>query len=604
MVQLIFKYPAAQPAGWSFRSPRRIVEARNLDDVLPALLAVERETNDGAWAAGFMTYEASPVFDAAMVAHPAGRLPLVWFGIFDAPAEMAHETLVREPVTPAPPLTWTGTLHAGEYAENVARIHEAILDGATYQTNYTTRLTAPLPRDFDASGLFASMRRAQGAGYHALLDLDDIVIVSASPELFFARRGQRITTRPMKGTSPRGRWPAEDAAFRRMLCASAKERAENLMIVDLLRNDLGRIARIGSVRVPRIFDVEQYRTVLQMTSTIEADLRDDVRLADIFRALFPCGSVTGAPKIATMRIIAALEDAPREVYCGAIGVIQPGGDCTFSVPIRTVWADRTEGIAVYGVGSGITADATADAEARELEAKAAVLHTTVSTFSLLETMRVEQGRIPRIDRHLARLRASCAYFDRPFPEDALRLAIGDAAAARAAGVHRLRITLDERGTFRLDMEALTGVVIDERPSRESPPRMPATALAGRPVDDADALLFHKTTRRDVHEAAVRTNPGAFDVLLHNEHGHVTEFTRGNVVVRIEGRLCTPPVESGVLAGCMRAEMLDEGVITERIITVDALRSADRMWFVNSLRGWIEVQLPQLPPQSTPGASRA
>jgi para-aminobenzoate synthetase / 4-amino-4-deoxychorismate lyase len=582
MVRLTIAYPPGRAGGSrSFRDPRRIVAAGTLADVIPALAAVEAETAGGAWAAGFLTYEAAPAFDPAMLAHPAGRLPLAWFGIFDAPAEDAEPDPSDDAV---PRLDWTGVLAEAAYRRNVERIHAAIRAGATYQVNYTTRLTAELPVGYEPRMLFEALRRAQGVAYHALLELGDVAIVSASPELFFARRGARITTRPMKGTRPRGRWGAEDEALSAALRHSEKERAENLMIVDLLRSDLGRIARIGSVTVPRLFDVERYPTVLQMTSTVEADVRAGCGLVDTFRALFPCGSVTGAPKISTMRIIATLEDAPREVYCGAIGVVEPGGDCTFSVPIRTVWLDRRTRRAVYGVGSGITSDASADDEARELHAKAALLRAATPPFLLLETMRLEEGRIARLERHLARLRASCAYFDRPFPEAALRRALGT-AATQHGGLRRVRLALAHDATFRIDSDPVPDAPLQPAPA----------ALADAPVDDDDVYLFHKTSRRAVYDAAAGEHTDAFDVLLWNARGEVTEFTRGNMAAEIDGALCTPPVAAGLLAGCLRAELLDTGVLVERDITLAALQRATRLWFVNSLRGWIEIRLKQRDP---------
>jgi para-aminobenzoate synthetase / 4-amino-4-deoxychorismate lyase len=581
MVRLTFAYPAGTVGGCrSFRDPRRIIEARTLTDVIPALAAVEAETTGGAWAAGFLTYEAAPAFDPAMAAHPPGRLPLVWFGIFDgAPEETPGSP--AWPVPQVPAVDWRDSTPTADYCRSVARIHEAIHAGATYQVNYTTRLTARLPTGFGPHALFETLRRAQGVAYHALLELDDVVIVSASPELFFARSGTRVTVRPMKGTRPRGRWAAEDDAHAAALRSSEKERAENLMIVDLVRSDLGRIARIGSVRVPRMFEVERYPTVFQMTSTVEAEVRAGCGLVDAFRALFPCGSVTGAPKISTMRMIAALEDAPREVYCGAIGIIAPGGDCTFSVPIRTVWLDRVTGEAVYGVGSGITADARAEDEARELHAKAALLRTTAPAFSLLETMRLEDRRIVRLDRHLDRIRASCAYFGRPFPEAQLRSHL-TTVAAEQDGPRRVRLTVEEDGTFAVDTGPLPRVPADT----------PTVALADGPVDDNDVFLFHKTNRRSVYTAAARLHADAFDVLLWNIRGEATEFTRGNLVVAIDGALYTPPIAAGLLAGCMRAELLDGGCVAERVLTLEAVRRANRLWFVNSLRGWIEVRLAQ------------
>jgi para-aminobenzoate synthetase/4-amino-4-deoxychorismate lyase len=344
------------------------------------------------------------------------------------------------------------------------------------------------------------------------------------------------------------------------------------------------------VHVPELFAVERYRTVLQMTSTIAAELRSDCGLLDIFRALFPCGSVTGAPKIQTMRIIDALETSPREVYCGAIGVVEPGGDCTFSVPIRTLWVDCERAIAEYGVGSGITADAVIDDEAAELAAKALVLQMQWPEFALIETLRLEDGALVRLERHLARMAASCSYFGRPFPADALRHDLQGLAALHPAGRLRVRIVLHEDARYAIESEPLAAAVSAVTPS---------VTLGREPVDASDVFLFHKTTQRGVHERACAAQPDAFDVLLWNRHGRITEFTRGNVVVQIDGELRTPPRTDGLLAGCLRAELLAAGTIVEREIHCHDLARAERIWFVNSLRGWLEVRRTGIETQPLP-----
>jgi para-aminobenzoate synthetase/4-amino-4-deoxychorismate lyase len=486
------------------------------------------------------------------------------------------------------------------HAEAVRKVRAAIAEGRTYQVNLTARLRAR--HDGDPLALWDRMRRAQGAGYHAYLDTGRHVVASASPELFFRADGRRITTRPMKGTRPRGRWPAEDAALEAALRASAKDRAENLMIVDLLRNDVGRVARSGTVRVPRLLDVERYRTVWQLTSTVTGELREDVGLVDLFRALFPCGSVTGAPKISTMGLIAELEDLPREVYCGAIGVVRPGGDCVFSVPIRTVWIDRGRGVAEFGTGGGVVWDSTPASEYRELLAKSVVVRERWPAFQLLETLRLEAGGYVRLERHLARLRASAAYFDRPFPDDEIRAALAALARSAAETPRRVRIAVSESGEVVVTDEPLTepvgedgpassGIGVPSRPpigTVAGPP--PRYALAGQPVSSRDRFLFHKTTHRQAYDRARIGAPAdAFDVLLHNERGEITEFTRGNLVIELDGRRVTPPVESGLLAGCLRQELLDSGSIEERAVTLADLERAPRTWFINSLRGWVPVE---------------
>jgi para-aminobenzoate synthetase/4-amino-4-deoxychorismate lyase len=401
----------------------------------------------------------------------------------------------------------------------------------------------------------------------------------------------------MKGTRPRGRWPEEDRALAEALAASPKDRAENLMIVDLIRNDLGRVCRPAGVSVPALQQIERYRTVWQMTSTVTGTLRDDVGLVDLFRALFPCGSVTGAPKISTMQLIADLEPAPRGVYCGAIGRILPGGDCTFNVPIRTAVIDRRDGAVTYGTGGGVVWDSTPEGEWDELLAKAAVIRNPWPPFQLLETLGVRDGAPIRLDRHLRRMAAAAHRFDFPFPEDDVRAAIFQAAPRTGAAL--LRVTLAENGRIETDARPLDradaprsnpgiGPDTGER-GTEATPRVVVPALT--PVDSADPFLYHKTTHRTVYRRHRAEAPDhAWDVLLWNENGHATEFCRGNLVADMAGRLLTPPRGAGLLPGCLREQLLEEAVIEEAALTLDDLRSADALWFINSARGWVPVRL--------------
>ncbi|MDO8795533.1 MAG: chorismate-binding protein, partial [Vicinamibacterales bacterium] len=393
--------------------------------------------------------------------------------------------------------------------------------------------------------------------------------------------GDHIVTRPMKGTAPRGRWPAEDAARATGLIHSPKDRAENVMIVDLMRNDLGRLARPGTVAVTSLFDAERYPAQWQMTSTVEARLRDGVGLVEIFRALFPSGSVTGAPKVRSMGILREVESSPRGAYCGAIGLIEPGGRAQFSVTIRTVTVDRTTATAEFGVGSGIVWDSEAGSEYDECRVKAAILTASPPSFELLESLRWKPDTGCRLlVRHVARMAASAAYFGRPWDEAAARAALERATAGLtgpAAKPAKVRLLLNEAGAFRCEVQPL-GLI----------PTPFRVALAAAPVSSQDIFLFHKTTRRDVYAAAEASHPGVDAVILWNEHGEVTEATRFNVVAEIDGERVTPPLDCGLLAGVMRAELLDSRAITERRITIDELRAAPRLWVVNAVRGWVEA----------------
>ena len=563
-----------------FRNPLRVIAARKLDDVLPALHAVDEASRAGHWCVGFISYEASPAFDAAMHVRGGGRMPLLMFGVFSSFDQVA-------PVEPqAAQIDWRENVTEDAYHDAIERIQDAIRAGETYQVNFTTRLRGSF--EGNARAWYERLRASQGGGWHAFIDTGEHTVVSVSPELFFARRGSFIETRPMKGTMPRGRWLDEDVRHLRALRASEKDRAENLMIVDLLRNDIGRVAETGSVAVPSLFDAEKYHTVWQLTSRVTGTLRDDVSLADIFRALFPCGSVTGAPKINTMKWIADLEDSPREVYCGAIGVVEPGGDCTFNVPIRTVWLDNVSGRAEYGAGGGITADSGAELELAELRSKALVLTAERPAFDLLETMRVEDGVVVRRDLHMQRLQASAAYFDRDVRHDIIAELLDE--AARGCSSARLRLLVAANGSARIERSVPAPPRYEDLDACRSAGGLQRVVLAEAPADSRDPFLCNKTTHRATYDAARARAPDAFDVLLWNERHELTEFTLGNLVVRIGGTMRTPPRTCGLLAGTFREELLAGGTVQEAVLKLDDLLDVDRMWLINSVREWVEVEL--------------
>jgi para-aminobenzoate synthetase/4-amino-4-deoxychorismate lyase len=554
-----------------FTNPREIIEASDLSEVRAALREAERAARAGAYAVGFVAYEAAPAFDRALVVREAAT-PLVWFGLFDAPARERpgggdggyHIS------------GWEPSETRDAYERNVRDVRAAIARGDTYQANYTFRLRARFRGD--AFAFYERLRAAQPTRFGAYVDAGRFKILSASPELFFRRRGSRILTRPMKGTAARGRWAEEDDAACRALAQSEKNRAENIMIVDLLRNDLGRVARVGAVRASRLFRVERHPTVFQMTSAVGARLREGATLEEIFAALFPCGSVTGAPKVSTMRLIAGLESSPRGVYCGAVGLVEPGGAATFNVPIRTVVVDSFEGKAEYGTGGGVTWDSTPGGEYREALEKARLLAEDPSDFELLETLRLEGGRYRLLEEHLARLTSSARYFDFRVSEARVREALAAHASAHPGGTpRRARLLVSRGGGVRVESRELS----ETRGTRR-------VALARTPVDRRERFLYHKTTRRGVYESRRAERPGAFDVLLQNEEGELTEFTTGNVVLEIDGRRWTPPRDCGLLAGTLCGALLRAGEISERVLTEEDLARASRVWLVNGVRGWVEV----------------
>ena len=565
-----------QKGHWlQFQSPRAVLTAANLSDILPLLTEVERYVEgEGLYAAGWIGYEAAPAFDRAFHTHPATAFPLACFGIFGPPSVLT--------ALPALGLssrcdTWRPTVSRDEYAAAISRIKEHIAAGDTYQVNYTLRHRG----DFrgDLWGFFLST--CADAPYAAFLDTDAFSLCSASPELFFSLQGHMIYSKPMKGTASRGRTPAEDRANARWLYRSEKNRAENVMIVDMIRNDLGRIARIGSVRVPRLFSVEKYPTVWQMTSTVEA--RTAASLPDILGALFPCASITGAPKVKAMEIIAAIETTPRNIYTGAIGFIGPDRCARFSVAIRTILIDKAASLAEYGVGGGIVWDSTAGEEYEECLTKAKIILQPASPppFQLLETMlwTPDQGYF-LLERHLARLRETARHFGYRYDERRADAALTDAATRLASGPHRVRLRLSRDGTPECDATPLG-----------SPDGVPLRVrLAGHPIDKHDPFVLHKTTRRGHYEAARAAFPDADDVILYNEAGEVTESCIANVVILRNGRLVTPPLGCGLLNGTFRAELLERGEIHEEALNIQELKKADKIFLINSVRKWREAVL--------------
>jgi len=569
-----------RPRRLCFANPKQIFVADSVSRVRSVLGAAERAAQEGFYVAGFVSYEAAPALDPALAVRDGTRLPLAWFAVFGEVSNISSENALPPTKTEQqfPTPEWQSSISQAAYCNNVAAIFEAIVRGETYQVNYSMRLRTKFGGD--PVTFYEHLRSAQRGRYCAYLDIGRHQILSVSPELFFRRSGSRIVTRPMKGTEQRGRYTAEDDVLQARLRTSEKEQAENVMIVDLIRNDLGRIAETGTVEVSRLFKIEKYPTVLQMTSTVEADLKKGTTLEEIFAALFPCGSVTGAPKVSTMKLIAQLEDSPREIYCGTIGLLKPGGDCVFNVAIRTLVIDSLTGTAVYGIGGGITWGSTPLSEYEEALAKAKILTEQWPVFKLLETMKLESGSYTLLGRHLQRLTDSARYFEIPFSLTAVKHALQEYANNYSTEPRRVRLLVSQAG----------GVEIQSKPLYELPDGSLPVKLADKPNCSSDRMLYHKTTHREIYEAHRVGRSDTFDTLLWNERGELTEFTRGNLVVEQDGRLWTPPVNCGLLPGTLRAELLESGEIVERVVLKDELLTAAAIWFINSVRGWQEVHL--------------
>ncbi len=557
---------------YTFSGFVEVIRADSLAEVVSSLSGVEKAVDGGLHAAGFVCYEAAPAFDPALrVQPPAAGLPLVWFALY------RH----REPIVPTTEvmahasIDWVPSIKRETYAAGVDRIREYIRAGDTYQVNFTHRLRATSVTD--PCRLHRQLCHVQRASYAAYIDTGRHQIVSASPELFFRVRDGRIVTRPMKGTRLRGLTSSEDDRLAEELAVSEKERAENLMIVDLVRNDLGRVCEPGSIRVNDLWSVERYETVLQMTSEVEGRLRLDAGLTDVMGALFPCGSVTGAPKVRTMEIIRDLECSPRGVYTGAIGFVSPGGEATFSVGIRTVCVDTESGKAEYGVGGGITFDSSSEREYAECVTKARVLTERRPDFSLFETMRYDPGDgVYLLERHVERISRSARYFRFPFERERFdRVVMAEVDGSEEP--LRIRVTLDRAGELSCERQSM-------------PVEKPMTAIVSEvPVDSRDPFLYHKTTHRAVYEAQhERYRDVADAVILVNERGEVVECLVGNVVVQIENRCFTPPVSSGLLAGTFPDELLCRGEIEERTLMRPDIYEADSVFMINSIREWVPL----------------
>jgi para-aminobenzoate synthetase/4-amino-4-deoxychorismate lyase len=560
--------------GWwlHFREPQRVIEVSRVEDVVPGLGLVESIVRQhGLYAAGFISYEAAPAFDAALRTQPPSSFPLLWFGFYSAPDMVRLSMSINDPAFAS--LPWVPSISREAYDRAISDIKTFIAYGETYQVNFTFRLRALFSGDHWE--FFLNLAEAQQADYAAYVDTGRFVICSASPELFFQLNGRQLLSRPMKGTAARGLTSMEDAAAAERLRLSEKNRAENVMIVDMVRNDMGRIADVGSVRVEELFKIEKYPTLWQMTSTVTATT--GASLCNIMAALFPCASITGAPKPRTMKIIAELETTPRNIYTGCIGFIAPSGKAQFNVAIRTVLIDRASGEAEYGIGGGILWDSTSGEEYSECLVKARVLTKRRPEFSLLETILwTPKGGFYLLDDHLRRLHNSALYFGFPVNLEAVREKLAVLTSSHGSGSYRVRLLLAEDGTVSCQSSLLDGSD-DRKPVR--------LKLAPMAVDSSNPFLYHKTTYRRMYDDAQIACPDCDDVVLWNERGEVTETCIANIVVFLEGKLVTPPVSSGLLPGIFRARLISDGRVTERILKVDDLKRSKRIFTVNSVRRW-------------------
>ncbi|MBN9589303.1 MAG: aminodeoxychorismate synthase, component I [Alphaproteobacteria bacterium 64-11] len=548
----------------AFRRPLQVISAVHAGEVPAALEALQQALAAGRHVAGWLGYELGYALEGRLAPRmPPGADPLLKLGVFAGPEQGFH---------PPPGRAWCGPLRpewdAAAYGTRFRAVKDYIAAGDIYQANLSFR--ARFGFLGDPLGLYESLRAASSAPWCGYADDGGRQVISLSPELFFAATPDgTLAARPMKGTLARG---ADDAAERAALAASEKNRAENLMIVDLIRNDLGRVAEVGSVAVTDLFALETYPTLHTMVSTVTARKRGPCGPADILRALFPCGSVTGAPKIRAMEVLRELETSPRGAYCGALGYFAPDGSAQFNVSIRTLTitgGHESQKWGELGIGGGVVQDSREDEEYAECLLKARFFAAARRPLGLIETLKWD-GVFVRLDAHLARMAASAGVFDLPF-DDAMARAVLNEAVRGREGPQRVRLALDEAGRH-----AATAHVLDA-----SPPHW-TFVLSPERLDSRDLLLRHKTDWREVYEAE---NPGVDETVFCNERGEVCEGARSNIFIERDGVLLTPPLSCGLLAGVLRAELIAEGRAREAVLMPDDLKGD--VWFGNSLRGLIK-----------------
>ena len=547
-----------------FTKPLKELKTRDLDQVETLLREVEAYQEAGFYAVGYVSYEAAPAFEKKLAVHPAPLMGeyLLYFTIHEKVETLPFPEDYEAVDLPA---NWQEEVEAPAYQKAIETIQHHIRQGDTYQVNYTVQLSQELKAD--PLAIYNRLVVEQRAHYNAFIQHDDVSILSISPELFFKQDDRLLTTRPMKGTTRRGLTNQTDLQEAAWLEADPKNRAENMMIVDLLRNDMNRISEIGSEQVTRLCQVEQYSTVWQMTSTIESRLRPEVDLVQTFQALFPCGSITGAPKISTMEIIQQTEVAPRGVYCGTIGILLPKGKRIFNVAIRTLQMQGHQ--AIYGVGGGITWDSKWESEYRETKQKSAVLYRQEPRFELLTTGRIHQGKLTFLEQHLTRLREASRYFAYPYDEPKLLKELQEELTRLDSNLdYRCRIALQKNGAFQLAITELK----DLPASYLQAQLRKQTATLDRP------FTYFKTSQRD------HLSQSEQEQIYYLEDGNLLETTIGNLILEIDGQRYTPPAHLPILDGIYRRYLLETGQVEEKLLTLKDLEVADQIYACNALRG--------------------
>ncbi|MEB7065409.1 bifunctional anthranilate synthase component I family protein/class IV aminotransferase [Mammaliicoccus sciuri] len=560
---------------YKFENPIVIKYARTIEEVSELVHEAERYQKEGYYVVITLPYESAVAFDSSLdvynASHHYGSIQ-----VFEQPVshfnDKTHHTYINEHIE------WRRTDSDERLANNIHAIQDEIRLGNTYQVNYTTQLESePIRHGYD---YYQSLTEDANGDYQAYIELEDETIISISPELFFQygpyqQMPNTVLTKPMKGTISRGNHKAEDQANYEQLKHSQKDRAENVMIVDLLRNDLSKISEVGTVNTIDLFKIEPYQTVYQMTSTIRSQLKAQQSLFNLLQALFPCGSITGAPKESTMAIIKRLENRPRGIYCGTIGLLLPDNRMIFNVPIRTIHSNSER--AVYGVGAGITIDSNAEAEIEEFKMKSKILESR--HVNLIETMRLENGIVQRRHEHTNRISTSAKALNIRFNKDEWDTMLNDMVNTYVDGTYKLRVELNSDGTFNNEASQ----IVDSNQS------LTAQLLPSTPV--SSIYTVHKTTERQHFQHNHDTDV----ILYYNEENEITEFDIGNVVIKIGDAYITPSYHGQFLNGCMRQALLKDNLIEEKNITVEKLINDIEslnceIYMINSLREWTKIDL--------------
>ena len=580
------RFEGSTSHSYFFFDPSTILAIDTMDEVPKLFADAERLLADGFYLAGYVGYECGYYFEPTLRGlRPFPTYPMAWLGAyrqpmvfdhstgaFDPPLEVGSDKIKKEFKISDCSLQISET----EYSAKIARIRTYIEEGDTYQVNFTDKYSFR----FEGSPVecFSALRQKQRVGYSAYVDAGGKQFLSFSPELFFKIKGNTVTTKPMKGTARRGKNSSDDAAIARFLQNDEKNRSENLMILDLLRNDIGRVAKTGSVSVRDMYEVERYETLFQMTSTVDGTIKDGLSLYDVFGSLFPSGSVTGAPKIHTMQIIHELESKPRGIYTGAIGFFSPSKEAVFNVAIRTLVIDGNQG--EMGVGSGIVFDSDAKQEFEECKLKAEFLTSPIEEFSLIETILWEKG-YPLLKYHLDRLRDSADYFGFPYDEHKILKELKTTEfSLSASSRHRVRLLLNNEGEMNIQRQLVN-----------SPSSSAKIILSPQRTSSLNRFLYHKTTKRVLYESELKkaSHAGFEDVIFRNERDEVTEGAISNIFVERAGKLFTPPIECGLLAGVYRRKILEENPrASEHKLTLEDLLNADAIYICNALRGFRKV----------------